>query len=143
MEPFENSLEVQNDHVVIVDDEPAVLDALQMLLVEHGYFVRAFHSGVDFLKAMRAGLRIDCLLLDAHLLGVTGAEVAQEAHTLNPRVPIIGMTARPWSALAIATSHAGARVMLTKPVAPEKLLRVIEEAIGKTRKEQPTVTPPD
>jgi len=116
--------------VVILDDEPEVLDALRMLLEHHDYGVDGFDNGADFLSALRSGLPVDCLLLDAHLPVIEGEQVAQQVRLLNPTLPIIGITAWPASPMAHATSRAGARVMLTKPVSAEKLLEVLEQAMG-------------
>jgi len=130
MEKSAKAVRKREGSVVIIDDEPDVLDALSMLLVERGYSVNGFLSGAEFLAAFKSGLPADCILLDAYLPQMNGAQIAHEVSKLCPQLPIIGITARPMSPLAYATSRAGARVILTKPVSAEKLLRVVRDTIA-------------
>lgn len=115
--------------VAIVNGDEAILDALQLLLAVSGWEVRTYKTGeafVDDLSEHTPG----CLILDSHLPGLSGADVARTLSTRHPDIPIIGMTARPGSRLAIDLVSAGAGVMLTKPVSAEHILSKVQAVMA-------------
>jgi FixJ family two-component response regulator len=115
--------------IAIVDDDEDILDAIQLVLEDQGWGVQTYATGEDFLADLRSH-KPDCLILDPHLLGLSGGEVARSVANGNDRIPIIGLTARPVSPLAIEVMNAGAGAMLTKPVTAETLIEHIQAAIG-------------
>jgi len=115
--------------VAIVDDDEAILDAVRLVLEEEGWHVHTYLRGEEFLADL-GNHTLDCLVLDPHLPGISGADVVRSIIAGNHRVPVIGLTARPNSPVTMAVTNAGARVMLTKPVAAEELVEQVQAAIG-------------
>ena len=111
--------------VAIIDDDPAVLDALGMLLRREDLIVRLFASAEDFFASAEPSPQVDIALIDPHLPGMGGVEAINRLNEAYPELPIIGITASPDSEIAHAASRAGARVILAKPVSAEKLIATV------------------
>ena len=115
--------------IVVVDDDVAILDALSMLLEYRGWQVVTFLSGEDFLASLDE-IHPNCLILDLKLSGMNGAEVLRAMASRQAQCPTLILTARPGSALAAEAAELGAAPTLSKPVAPEALLRHVENKLG-------------
>jgi FixJ family two-component response regulator len=117
--------------VAIIDDDASILDAMTLLIEGEGWVANAYASGEAFLEDHRENGKVDCLILDPHLDGISGAVVAQAL--VNAHIPIIGLTARPESLITRRVIEYGVETMLTKPVRPGELVATIRRAIdGKT-----------
>ena len=114
--------------VAVVDDDVRFLNAVGLVLEVHGWCVRTYATGESSLADF-AHHKPDCVILDPHLLGISGAEIARLIANDDTPVPIVGLTARPTSPMATEVSNAGARVMLTKPVRAEVLIGQVRVAI--------------
>ncbi len=118
-------------NVAIVDDDESILDAIKMVLEGQGWRVRTYASGEAFLGDIE-NHRPDCIVLDPHLPGLSGADVVRTLRNGEMRAaPVIGLTARPASALAVEVLAAGARVMLTKPVTADELIDHLDVALSR------------
>jgi two-component system, LuxR family, response regulator DctR len=115
--------------IAVIDDHEAVLDAIRLVLEEQHWAVRTYASGEAFLADLEALCVPDCVILDPHLPGISGSEVAKSIALHDRRVPIIGLTAHPNSPVTAAVSEAGARGLLTKPVTSQQLVENVLAAI--------------
>jgi two-component system response regulator TtrR len=115
--------------IAIVEDDEAVRDSIQLVLSDFGWRVRTYSGGEDFLADLDDYVP-DCLILDPHLPGLSGADVARALAVRNARVAIVGLTARPTSVLAGAVLAAGASAMMTKPVTVEALVNQVLAALA-------------
>ena len=115
--------------VAVVYDDDAILDALQLLLAASGWKVRTYRSGETFVDDLSENTP-DCLVLDSHLPGLSGADVARALSTRYPNIPIIGITAQHGSRLANEVLSAGANAMLTTPIDAELILSKVQNAIS-------------
>ena len=116
--------------VAIVEDDHSILDALALVLQGDGWETCVFDSGESFLADYHCGRKYDCLLLDPHLAGVTGAEVAEAV--AGTGLPVLVITARPDSPLTKAVTALGARAVITKPVGAGELVETIAELVAST-----------
>lgn len=114
--------------VAIVDDDEAILDAVQLVLEEQHWDIQTYTTGEEFLADLDIR-KPKCVILDPHLAGLSGAEVARSVAETDDCIPIVGLTAQPGSPLTSEVVDAGARVMLTKPVTSEELVYCIRAAI--------------
>ena len=114
--------------IAIVDDDEAILDAMQLALEEQRWDIKTYSTGEEFLATL-SDSALGCVVLDPHLPGLSGGEVAR--WVAGAGVPIIGLTARPGSPLASEVIDAGACAMLTKPVSSEELIGHIRAALGR------------
>jgi two-component system response regulator FixJ len=118
--------------VYIVDDDEAVRDSLEALLLAHGYDVQAFPAGVDFLEVC-ATVGKGCVLLDIRMPRMDGMEVQERLHARRPDLPVIMITGHGDVAMAVRAMKAGAVDFVEKPLREEPLLESIEAALQLAR----------
>ncbi|MGW0203966.1 response regulator, partial [Nonomuraea sp. NPDC003201] len=78
--------------VLLIEDDPAVREGLELALTRHGHRVSAVESGEQGLERLRAHLP-DVVVLDLMLPGMDGFEVCRRIRAAG-QVPIIMVTAR-------------------------------------------------
>jgi len=81
------------EHILVVDDEPAVLEVARDILSHLGYTIYAAsngHEGVEFYRTRRGS--IDLVLLDVNMPVMSGIEAFEQLRSLDPRVRIIIVT---------------------------------------------------
>jgi two-component system, OmpR family, response regulator RegX3 len=106
--------------VLIVDDEPALADAVGYALRTEGFETDAVEDGEQALEAALNGF-YDLVLLDLNLPGVSGVEVCRRLRA-ESRVPIIMLTARDAEADRVLGLEIGADDYITKPFSEVELL---------------------
>lgn len=107
--------------VLVVDDEPAVRDAVRRALVLSGYEVQQAADGREALEALAAAAP-DAVVLDVLMPGVDGLEVCRRLRAAGDRTPVLMLTARDAIADRVTGLDAGADDYLVKPFALEELL---------------------
>jgi FixJ family two-component response regulator len=122
----------------IVDDDPAVVRALERLLRSWGMQVRTFTSGADFLATFDASPGADCSVIDVQMPGMTGLEVLDRLSAAGLNVPVVFMTAHETEGVEEQAMRAGAVGFLRKPFADEQLIELIRTAV---RRREPAVPP--
>lgn len=115
--------------VFLTDDDPAIRDAVELLLRTSGLAVEAFASAVDFL-ASDAVQRPGCLLLDVRMPGMSGLDLQKRLQEMGCRMPILFMTGHGDVPMAIRAMKAGAFDFVEKPFQAENLLSRIHEALA-------------
>lgn len=112
------------DRVLVVEDEPLVLDMIRMNLEHAGYQTAGATSAEEALAAL-SGQSADLLVLDWMLPGMEGVELARSLRNRGWRLPILMLTARADTASKVEGLDAGADDYLPKPFAmPELVARV-------------------
>ena len=114
--------------ILIVDDEASVRDSLTRWFQEDGYVVDSAENGTDALRKLQAR-RWDLILLDIRMPGMDGMELQQRINTLDTGATIIFITAHATVDSAVQALKAGAFDYVTKPVDPEHLTVVVQNAI--------------
>jgi FixJ family two-component response regulator len=122
----------QADTVFVVDDDPAVREALQGLLRSVGLRVELFNSVPAFLAAKKPDVP-SCLVLDVRLPGKSGLEFQDELRTANISLPLIFITGHGDIRMSVRAMKAGAVEFLTKPFRDQELLDAIQSAITRDR----------
>lgn len=115
--------------VALVDDDPSVRRALDRLLVAAGFAVRSFASGAEILDS-GVGESAACLLLDVHLVGMTGFELLEQLRARGAPGEVIFMTARDSRETRGLVAATGARWFLRKPFDESDLLDAVRLAIA-------------
>jgi len=116
--------------VLIVEDEPAILELIAVNLEHAGYATLRALNAEDAARAL-ADVLPDVVLLDWMLPGQSGLAVAKRLRT-DPRtrdLPIIFITARAEEADKIAGLEAGADDYITKPFSPRELVARIRAVL--------------
>ncbi|MFW6195411.1 MAG: response regulator transcription factor [Chloroflexota bacterium] len=107
-------------NVLVVEDDPKVIELLRVYLERDGYEVSAARDGTEALKMMHDEMP-DLVLLDIMLPELSGMNVCTEIRQVS-QVPIIMLTARSSEADKITGLELGADDYVTKPFSPRELL---------------------
>ncbi|MBD0338780.1 MAG: response regulator transcription factor [Thermoleophilia bacterium] len=107
--------------LLVVDDEPAVREALRRALELEGYRVRLAEDGADAL-AQIAAEETDAVVLDVLMPVLDGLTACRRLRQQGSRVPVLMLTARDSVGDRVAGLDAGADDYLVKPFALEELL---------------------
>jgi FixJ family two-component response regulator len=118
--------------VVIVDDDPAIREALADLLGSVGLEVKTFASVPEFLKSGRPD-GPSCLVLDVRLPGQSGLDFQRELLAANSHLPIIFITAHGDIPMTVQAMKGGAIEFLTKPLRDQDLLEAIQLGLARDR----------
>ena len=108
--------------VLVVEDEPAILELIKVNLVDAGYSVQSAPDAETAQALLRASLP-DLLLLDWMLPGMSGLALAKQLRA-DPRtrdLPVIMVTARTDEADKVAGLEAWVDDYVTKPFSPREL----------------------
>ena len=119
--------------VFIVDDDPAVRDALGLLLGIHDYRLAVFADADSFLKAFKPHWH-GCLLLDIRMPGMDGLTLQKRLLELGSDLPVVIMTGHGDVDSAREAFRALAVDFLEKPLDESRLLAAISEAFARQRK---------
>ena len=122
------------DHVLVVEDEPDVLDLLRLHLRKEGYNVLEAGDGVTGLKIAREKLPA-AVVLDLMIPGMRGEDVCRQlrAGEATAKIPVIMLTAKARPEERIAGLELGADDYLTKPFSPRELALRLQLLIQKSR----------
>ena len=118
------------NHVLVVDDEPAIVEIVRDYLADAGYRVSTAHSGEEALRQVRS-IRPDLIVLDLGLPGVDGLDVAR-AIRQSYRIPIIMLTARSDEADRVVGLELGADDYVVKPFSPRELLARVRAVLRRS-----------
>ena len=117
--------------VLVVDDEPNILELLSAALRLSGFAVTAADSGAAALATAR-DLRPDIVVLDVMLPDIDGFEVARLLRGLHEQVPVLFLTARDAVADRIAGLTAGGDDYVTKPFSLEEVVLRLRAILRRT-----------
>ncbi|HEY6104394.1 MAG TPA: response regulator transcription factor [Anaeromyxobacteraceae bacterium] len=117
--------------VLIVDDSPALLEALTGAFEEAGYDVSRAADGEEVFRRM-AQADPDAVLLDIYMPKINGADVCRlvKAHPHWKKTYLVLMSARVSDEEMGMYRRIGANEILRKPFAPEAAVAVVQKAIG-------------
>jgi len=125
---------VASARVLLVEDEPGIVDFVRRGLEAEGFFVEAALDGTEGERqALQGGF--DAIVLDLMLPGRSGLEILESVRRATPSVPVIVLTARGEIEDRVLGLDAGAVDYLVKPFSLAELvarvraqLRVVAEA---------------
>ena len=123
--------------VLIADDQPAVLDALRLLLKEEGYRVVTAARPVEIVKAVEVQ-SLDAVLMDLNYArdttsGREGLDVLARLRGMDATLPVIVMTAYGSVQGAVEAMRRGAADYIEKPWDDERLVAIIRTQIELSR----------
>jgi two-component system, NtrC family, nitrogen regulation response regulator NtrX len=122
------------ESILVVDDEAGVRSSLLGILGDEGYAADAVESGEAALAALE-NRRYDLLLLDVWLPNMDGLEVLARVRTLDPELPVIVISGHGSIETAVKAVRMGAQDFVEKPLALEKTLVVVKNALRARRLE--------
>jgi len=115
--------DIQDAHVLVVDDEPISLEVVTQQLKLQNISVTKSVSGIDALKKIHDGLQPDLILLDVVMPDKNGIEVCKDLRKQfsSNELPIIMLTGQDQVSDIVEGLEAGANDYLTKPVSNNEL----------------------
>ncbi len=119
-----------NPMVYLVDDDAAVLKALERLLRGAGYEVRSFCSPLEFLEQHNPAVP-GCAVLDVSMVGLSGLEVQRALSVSGSHRPLVFLTGYGDIRMSVRAMREGAVDFLTKPVDVQDLLAAVARALDK------------
>jgi RNA polymerase sigma factor (sigma-70 family) len=120
----------RSEKIYLVDDDPAILDALGLFLDAKGYSVMQFTAARELLDAVSDERRA-VVVLDHFLDDMCGLDLQAELNARGIAWPVIFISGRGDIALSVKAMKAGALDFLEKPVSNERLLTSVESAIAR------------
>ncbi|MBL7947097.1 MAG: response regulator transcription factor [Flavobacteriales bacterium] len=124
--------------VLLVDDEPDIVELLRYNLEREGYAVQTALNGKDALKAAKSN-RPDLIVLDIMMPGMDGVEVCMQLRQLPEfkNTVITFLTARGEDYSQIAGFDAGADDYITKPVRPKVFVSKVKALLKRSGADRP------
>jgi len=110
-----------HETILVVDDEPAIVQVIRDRLLREGFAVDAASSGAATLAAVKGG-KPDLLILDLMLPDLDGFEVLRHLRQAGEDVPVIILTARDDDVDIVVGLELGADDYVVKPFNPRELV---------------------
>jgi DNA-binding NtrC family response regulator len=116
----------QQLNILLVDDEPDIVNVITMMLEQHGHVVHGF---IDPIKALAHPKKSDVIISDVRMPGMNGFQLVKAAKKINPALKVVLMTAfeinkNEWQKTLPSTE---VDQFLLKPVRASQLIEVIEK----------------
>jgi two-component system nitrogen regulation response regulator NtrX len=124
-----------NPSILIVDDEPSILQSLAGLLIDEGFDVRTASNGYEALKTIESESP-DLVLLDIWMPGLDGIDTLQEIKKNNPFIQVIIITGHGTIETAVKATKIGAYDLIEKPLSIDKIILAINNALNYRRLEE-------
>jgi len=119
--------------ILIVEDDPAILQGLCDVLVFNGFSVKGVEDGALGLQAV-LDEQFDLILLDVMLPSMDGFSICKRVRTEKPSQPIIMITAKGAEADIVAGFRAGADDYVPKPFSLQELIVRVEAVLRRSGK---------
>ncbi len=115
--------------ILVIDDDPGISEALELILIEEGYEVQTVDNG-EYIYEMSDGNLPDLILLDLLLSGIDGREVVKKlkSEDLTKNIPVIMMSAHPKADKSV--KDAGADDFIPKPFDLNELVKRIKKHLN-------------
>jgi two-component system response regulator MprA len=118
-------------HLLVVDDDAAVREALALVLGLDGFEVTTAADGREGIRTISSS-RPDAVILDVLMPGLDGLEVCRRMRATGDRTPVLMLTARAEVTERVAGLEAGADDYLVKPFAREELIARLRALLRRT-----------
>jgi len=114
--------------ILIIDDDPRLRQSFQKLLAEEGYNVLSAPNASKGLSLLQEELP-DLVIMDIRMPGMNGLDALKEIQLIEPKLPVIIMTAFGTSETAIEATKLGAFDYILKPFDIPDILELIKKAL--------------
>ncbi len=121
-------------HILLVDDEAAIVHLEKQMLERLGYRITGFTSSIEALAAFKGNpFLFDLVITDMHMPQMNGMQLAEAIMTVNPKLPVIICTGFSEKLNKEKARETGIQGFLMKPVEMTSLAAKIQEVMAKTR----------
>jgi two-component system response regulator MprA len=118
-------------HLLVVDDDASVREALALVLGIDGFDVTTAEDGREAIRTLERH-QTDAVILDVLMPGLDGLEVCRRMRARGDRTPVLMLTARAEVSERVAGLEAGADDYLAKPFAREELIARLRALLRRT-----------
>ena len=108
-------------NLLLIDDDPGVLRALSLLLQAFGYTVEAFSSALEAFEYLREPNRIEVVLSDLRMPGLSGEDVLRHVRAEFAELPVLIMSGHATDGDISRLKTLGLNAFLPKPFTPAQL----------------------
>jgi len=123
-----------NSTILIVDDDDMMLQMAEYILKQDTpYNVVKANSGLQCLRTLQSGEKINLILLDIAMPGMDGIKVMEliQNHDYWKQIPVIFLTAASDKNTVMKAGQMGAVGYIKKPFLPEDFVKRVETALSK------------
>lgn len=122
--------------ILVVDDEPSIVELIEFNLEKSGYRVFKAENGYEALQAVKAN-KPDLIVLDLMIPGIDGIEVCRrlKGQRESSAIPIIMLTAKNEEVDKIVGLELGADDYMTKPFSPRELMARVKAVLRRSYKD--------
>ncbi|MET4038111.1 FixJ family two-component response regulator [Bradyrhizobium sp. JR7.2] len=117
----------RSDPVLVVDDDPGMLRALNRLLCQHGFKPILFSSAEELEQHADIANAL-CIILDINLNGGSGIDLRHQLKANGVAVPVIFITGNEIPSVREAALRSGCVAFLTKPFSAHELIEPLKQA---------------
>jgi two-component system nitrogen regulation response regulator NtrX len=125
-----------SNHILIVDDEPAILDTLSGILQDEGYEVSSAKDGHEALRLVRAEPLPDLVLLDIWMPDLDGIETLRRMMDMRPHPMVVMMSGHGSIESAVKAIKLGAYDYIEKPLSLDKVTLLVRHALQELKLER-------
>jgi len=115
-------------HILIVDDDAQLRQSFEKILTAEGHTVKTASSGEAAISLVKAAAP-DLVIMDVRMPGMSGLEAFRAIHEIEPKLPVIIMTAFGTTDTAIEATKLGAFEYVLKPPEIPDILALIGQAL--------------
>ena len=115
--------------ILVVEDEPAVLDMLRDLFAEAGYRVLVAANGIEAQARFDSGAQINLLVTDVGLPGLNGRQVADAARLKLPHLPVLFMTGYAEQAATAGGLLEPGMALIAKPFSIDAMFERVQQML--------------
>ena len=123
-------------HVVLIEDEPNIIEAIRFLLTREGWTVDAHSDGSDAVEVIKAA-NPDLVILDLMLPGKSGMEIIKDLRDEENlrNLPVLMLTARGQARGRDKAEKAGVSRFMTKPFSNTEVLAAVRDLHAQANQE--------
>jgi putative two-component system response regulator len=119
---------LKNSKILVVDDDPFVLESVSSILMDHHYSVVSCGHALEAMDLIKEN-SIDVVLTDVKMPAMSGLELLDNIHKFNQQLPVILMTAFADLDVAVDAVKKGAFDFIIKPYHPDYLIHSIKKSL--------------
>ena len=114
--------------IFLVDDSATILLSISSILQKAGYAIEKAGSGEEALKKFNSGVKVDLLMTDLNMPGISGIDLIKEVRKLPAYkfMPILFLTTESQQSKKAEAKAAGASGWIVKPATADDLLNTIK-----------------
>ncbi len=123
-------------HVLLIEDEPNIIEAIRFLLTRDGWEVGTHSNGADAVEVIQAAAP-DLVILDLMLPGKSGMDILRDLRDIPELagLPVLMLTARGQSRDRERAEKAGVSRFMTKPFSNAEVLAAVRDLLAQASRQ--------